>query len=343
MNELQVKTLTIEPAKIEFNHEQIEKELNKTLKKYDNLVYTEDGTSELRSVLAELRKGKKAISRYRIDTKKELNEPVNEFEGKCKSIESKFDERIISLDGQLKEFVKRERDEKQKQCEEIRDRLIKEYELNDENSTRIDIQDHYLTKSASLKQVEESMEFQAKNLKAEQDQKAANIEIIKTNVKLANAEYDLSLSVDAYVRLLEFDDVEKVKAQIESDAQKEVENREKIEQAKKEQAEREKQTELERIEREEKERIELEEMAVSKRAQEVAKSIEPVAFNQKPAKEVTEEPEQIEEIPFSDDPFMAGPFAEEKITHTVSITCTDSVFNKLVDFMSDNDIDWGLF
>lgn len=225
MNELQVKTLTITPAKIEFNFDEIEKELDASLVKYQNLTFTEDSTTDLRKVLAELRKGKQAVDRYRIDTKKQLNEPVVKFEDKCKELNEKFDNAINPLDKQLKEYVQRERDEKLKQCEEIRAKIIKEYELDDEYASQVEILDQYLTKSRSLREVEESMDFQAKNIKLEQDKKAADIEIIKTTVKLANAENNLSLSVDAYVRLLEINDVETIKKQIEIDAGNEVARR----------------------------------------------------------------------------------------------------------------------
>src|SRR5699024_10112365 len=70
------------------------------------LTFTESETPEIRKTLAELRKGAKAVDRYRIDTKKELSEPITEFEKKCKEIVKKFDERIGSRDEQLKDYEK---------------------------------------------------------------------------------------------------------------------------------------------------------------------------------------------------------------------------------------------
>lgn len=328
MNELQVKTINIKPAVIEFNHEEIIKELGETLKHYKGLVYTEDATTELRKTLAELRKAKSAISTYGVDTRRELNIPVKEFSDQIKSIESEIDTVIDPLDEQLQEYVKRERDEKLKKLEEFKTEFIAEYELNENYAEQIEIEDSLLNKSTSLKVAKESIEFRVKNLKMEQDQEAANKTIIETTVKLSNSENDLSLSIEPYIRLLEFNDVEEIKSQIESDAQKEVEQRKKIEQAEKERAEREKQADLERIKQQEDERIE----QAEKTEQEPV--IEEITYSD-------EKIETIEEIPFADDPFLDDPFVGENVTHTISVTCTEDVFNKLIDFLDDNDISWG--
>lgn len=240
MNELQVKTLEIEPAKINFNHEQIEKELDETLKKYNDLVFTEDSTTDLRSTLAYLRKGKNAINRYRIDTKKELNIPVNEFEEKCKSIESKFDSVIDPLNEQLKEFVERERAEKLKQLEAVKAELLDEYELDDDYAEQVEIDDSFLAKSTSIKTATDSIKFTIENLKMKQDKEKADKQTIEMAVRLANSENDLSLTAEPYIRLLEFDEVEVVQSQIEKHVQNAVEERE-SENKRKEQLEKEKQ------------------------------------------------------------------------------------------------------
>lgn len=300
MNELQVKTLNIVPAKIEFNFDEIENLLDENLKKYKELTFTDDSTTELRKVLAELRKGKQAVDRYRIDTKKELNKPVVSFEDKCKELNEKFDNVINPLDKQLKDYVQRERDEKLKKCEEIKQNAIEEYELDEEHATQINIADGYLTKSRSLKSVEESIRSQAHNLRLEQDNKASNVEVIKTSVKLANAEHDLSLSVDAYIRLLEISSVESVKKQIETDASNEVTRR--------------RHEELKKQEELETERLEKEETTV---------------IDDIPEKVATE---PIDDLPFGD--------IEEDETLNYTITATQSQFEELENFMREKSIVW---
>lgn len=330
MNELQVQTIKKEPAVIEFNHENIERELQENLKKYEGLTFTSESTTELRGTLAELRKGKKAVDEYRKKIKRELNQPVLKFEEKCKSLNKYFDEVINPLNDQLKAFVEQERQDKLDGLIIVRNDLIKEYGLDKEFADQVEIDDSLLAKSVSDKVAKESIEFMIKNLKMEQDKRAADIEVIETNVKLANAENDLNFSVDAYTRLLDYYDMDELKEQIFNDAQSAVEEREEKEQAEQERIEREKQAELERIEQENNERVEVEQKTTQ----------EPVIEEYS---NVSDESEVVEEAPFSDDPFLDDPFANEDITRTISVTCTDDVFNKLIDFMDDNNIDWGSF
>src|SRR5690625_1652808 len=258
MNNLQVKTTKLEPAVINFNHEIVEKELERNLEKYKNLTFTEDNTTELRKTLAELRKWRDVVDDYRKSTKKKLNEPVDEFENKCKSLVSKFNDVLDPLNDQLKSFEETRKAEKRKAVQEIVDQVIEEFELDHERADEIEIIDSYLTKSKTIKSITDELTAQATNLKLQQEKEKADKSVIETTAKLANSENDLSLSVEAYIRLLDFQDVEKVKEQIGNDAKKEVEARElavkreleKIEREKKQKEEQERLKELAAAEKE---------------------------------------------------------------------------------------------
>lgn len=319
MNELQVKTIEITPATIEFNHEEIEKELEISLKKYEGLVFSEDAATDLRKTIAELRKGKNAVDRYRIDTKKQLNEPVKAFEAKCKQLDIKFESVITPLVEQQNEFEEKRRAEKLARLEEIRLEHINNHDLAVEYHSQIVIDDSMLAKSASLRQVSESLEFQVKNLKTEQENKELNKNLIEQSVKLANAENDLNLSADAYVRLLDYQDASDVQEQIKNDANVAVEKRER-ERLEKERKEREKQAELERLEAERDKPIEVEEKQPE----------QPV--NEHKATEWEPNELDFEEIPFSD-PFMEDPFADEKLIRTFEVIGTEDDFRELDNFL----------
>lgn len=330
MNELQVKTIEITPAVVEFNHEEIERELEVSLKKYKGLVFSEDAATDLRKTIAELRKGKNAVDRYRIDTKKKLNEPVKAFEDKCKQLDAKFESVIVPLVEQQNEFEEKRRAEKLEQLEKIRLEHIENHALDEEYHNRVIIDDSMLTKSATLKQSGDSLEFQVKNLKMEQDKKAADKEIVLTTVKLANSENDLSFSADAYIRLLDYQDISSVKEQINNDANAAVKQREK-EQAEKERAEREKQAELERIEREAKESIEVEGKEPKQTV--IEEEFDKVPLSNAPASV------SIDDIPFADDPFMKDPFAEEQVFEvTYRIIALNDELQELNNFLTDKGI-----
>lgn len=344
MNELQVKTIEIKPAVIEFNHEDIEKELESSLKKYEGLVFTEDTATDLRKTLAELRKGKNAVDRYRIDTKKKLNEPVTEFEKKCKQLDKYFNDVITPLTEQQKEFEDKRRAEKLAQLEKIRLEHIVNYGLDEEYHAQVAIDDSTLPKSTSLKQAGESIEFQVKNLKMEQDKKAADKELIITSVKLANSLCDLEFSADAYVRLLEYQEVETIKQQIDFDAEAAVQKREReqAEKEKKEQerVEREKQAELERI------KVEAEKKLAAERDykeefEKVQKVVEENTFEEVPLSNAPESESIDDEIPFADDPFAVDPFKESSpMFRTFSVFATKEELDSLESHMKEIGIDF---
>src|SRR5690625_2857460 len=333
MNNLQVKTTELKPAVITFNHEEISRELDATLEKYANLVFTEENTTDLRNTIAEIRKGQNALNRYRIDTKKELNKPADEFDTTVKELDKKFKDVLKPLLDQQAEFEETRREEKRKAVQEIIDQVIEEFELDHLRQEEIQIIDSYLTKSKTIKSITDELTAQATLLKAQQDKEKADKSMIETTVKLANSENELSLSVEAYIRLLDFQNVEKVKEQIENDAKKEVEARELAVKR-----------ELERIEREKKQKEEQE-------------RLKELAAAEKEKVKQEEEVEQVPSAPIIDDLPFSNPFDNEPafeqmpnpfevkvqpkgLERELSITCTDDEYIKLIDFLKSNNYDW---
>ena len=307
MEDLQLKTIDLVPAKIEFNKEAIEKELTETLKKYENLVFTEENTTDIRKVLAELRKGKTAADEFRKDKKKEASAPITAFEKEMKSIVKMFDDVINPINEQLQEFEEKRKREKRAEIEAIISEIAEDTGLEEKFASRLDIDEQYLTKSMNLRQVRETIGFRANNLFNEQQLEVMNRENIESFVKLKNSEHDLNLSVVAYLSQLDFKDVESVKNTIEQDVQKELDERmrkqveEQNEQRRKEQEE---------VNREHDERIEKEMESVSESA--------------------------IDDLPFAD----IEPDNEHSFVEIYHVTGTMDVQNKLVKFMEDNGIEY---
>lgn len=311
MNELQIETLKLTPAIIEFNHEQIEKELKENLKKYEGLTIQEDTVSDGRRTLAELRKGKKAINRFRIDTKDELTKTVKEFENKCKKLDKKFDEVIEPLDEQVKHYVQKQRDEKKEKVLEIIDEVIEEQEIDEKYRDEFTIESTDLSQSRTLRAIKESFEMVAQHVIIKQEKEKADKQVIKTTVDLANERYDVSLTTAPYIRLLEFEEMKTIKKQILDHAQEEVDRRLAEEKRKK--------AEEERRKAEEKK---LEEI---KRAEEV----------EEPAKE--QEPEHEVSAPESVDEYA---FIETTLTENYLINATREQHELIQKLLDDDGIDW---
>ncbi len=221
MNELQIKTNSFTPAKVDFNYEQISIYLNEVLKKYDGLVFTEETVQDCNKTIAELRKGKRSLDDFRKKTKKELTKSVTEFENQCKELNKKFDEVIDPLVEQSDFFEENRRNEKRQKVQKIVDELIKEQGLNEKFASQLIIEDQYLNKSKTLKSIKEELATTAETLGIQQDKEEADKELIKTKVELANATYNVNLSETPYVRLLEYENVEDIETKINLDAERE--------------------------------------------------------------------------------------------------------------------------
>ncbi|MGN9164936.1 DUF1351 domain-containing protein [Tissierellaceae bacterium HCP3S3_D8] len=219
MNELQIITNDFQPAKVDFNYEQISNQLDEVLKKYDGLVFTEETVQDCNKTITELRKGKRSLDDFRKKTKKELTKSVTEFENQCKELNKKFDEVIDPLVEQSDFFEEQRRNEKKEKVQKIVDGLIIEYDLSEKYSNQIIIKDEYLNKSKSMKSIEDDLKEIVENLKSNENLEKSNIELISGIVKSVNSKDGLQLIPDAYIRLLEYEDVNSIVAKIYADAE----------------------------------------------------------------------------------------------------------------------------
>src|SRR5699024_3507254 len=306
MNELQLETIKLVPAKIEFNKDAIEKELTETLKKYENLVFTEENTKDIKKVLAELRKGKTAADEFRKEKKKEASAPISAFEKEMKSIVKMFDDVINPINEQLQEFERKRKEEKEANVKEIIKEAIEKFELEEKFANQLDVDEQYLNKSFSLSQVKDTVEFRANNLLNEQKLEIMNRENIESFVKLKNSEHDLNLSVVAYLSQLEFKDVESVKNTIEQDVNNELKR-----------IEIEKQKEIEKAEQE--------------RSQTVKDQLEEQRKEQEPISHYIND-----DLPFADIELDN----EHSFLEVYHVIGTMDEQNKVVKFLEDNGIEY---
>lgn len=203
--ELVVRTIMFEPAKIEFNFDQLSTILDANLTKYAGLEFTEKTVGECKKTIAELRKGKTLLDTYRKDTKKQLTESVTEFENRIKELAAKFDAVINPLVEQSDQFEADRKERKRKEIQEIIDTLITQQGLNEKYADWMVIPLDYYNKGTSIKDIKVELTALATSLGVSQDKEAADVEIIKTKVELANAKNGVNLIETPYVNLLMHD------------------------------------------------------------------------------------------------------------------------------------------
>ncbi|MCI8655462.1 MAG: DUF1351 domain-containing protein [Clostridia bacterium] len=109
VNEIQ----QLEPIK--FNYEDLKANLTESLKKYKDLVYTEENIKEAKADRALLNKVSTAINDEKKRIKNILLQPYVDFEEKCKELMGMVNEVSEGIDTQVKAFEKRQADEKLKE------------------------------------------------------------------------------------------------------------------------------------------------------------------------------------------------------------------------------------
>lgn len=100
------------PAEIQFNFEEIKLEISEKLKKFENLVYTDDQVKDAKSDRASLNKLKKALQDEKTRRKKEYLKPFEDFESKINEIIKLIDAPVSLIDKQVKEFEEKKKADK---------------------------------------------------------------------------------------------------------------------------------------------------------------------------------------------------------------------------------------
>jgi len=208
------------PAIVKFNYEEIKANLDAVLVKYQGLIFTESTAADCKKTIAELRKGQKALSDFRISTKKDLTASVTAFENQCKVLTEKFEKVIQPLTTQNDQFELDRKEAKRVEVQSVIDSLITENGLTGKYALRLIIIEEYYNKGKTIKAIKAELSILAKTAKLQQDKDEQDCALIKAKVELANAQYQLTntLILDQYLRLLAYKSVAEVEALITADA-----------------------------------------------------------------------------------------------------------------------------
>jgi len=201
MQELALISKTI-PAVVSFNYAEIDAHLDEVLKKYGGLLFTDETVAECKKTIAELKKGKKSLNDFKIKTKKLLTEDITKFEDQCKKLSDKFDTVINPIGVQADAFEIKRIEDKRLAIQTIIDTLTDERFLEYKYYSQLVITEQMLNKGTKIKAITIDLTKQADLLLSQQSIEEANIELIKSKVELANAQYGVTLLNNLYLSLL---------------------------------------------------------------------------------------------------------------------------------------------
>lgn len=116
MNDIQFEVITdlavLNPQHIETNFEAVDAYLTEAMEPYTQLVVTEDSIGDAKKTMAQLRKLKDGINAQKIAVKREWMKPYTEYEDKAKQLMSRVEAGISNIDGQVKDYDARRKEQK---------------------------------------------------------------------------------------------------------------------------------------------------------------------------------------------------------------------------------------
>ena len=130
MPDIQFEVITdlavMNPQHIETNFEAVDAYLTEAMAPYTQLVVTEDSIGDAKKTLAALRKLKDGINAQKIAVKREWMKPYTEYEDKAKQLMARVEAGISNIDGQVKDYDARRKEQKMADLEEYFERACVE-------------------------------------------------------------------------------------------------------------------------------------------------------------------------------------------------------------------------
>lgn len=187
--------------KIDWNFDELKKEITEKTEMYKNLVYSDDQMKEAKKDRASLRKFRTALEDKRKDLKKQILIPYESFEQQEKKLVSIVDEAIENIDIQVKGYEEGLKQEKTKKIKEIYEEIIGDMDriLPFEKLFKPE----YANVTTTLKSIRDEM--------------SETVKRVDTELKLINAENGQFVfeMKEAYLKNLDMHEALKVKQQLE--------------------------------------------------------------------------------------------------------------------------------
>ena len=135
MADIQFEVITdlavLNPQHIETNFEAVDAYLTEAMEPYTQMVVTEDSIGDAKKTLAQLRKLKDGINAQKIAVKREWMKPYTEYEDKAKQLMSRVEAGISNIDGQVKDYDSRRKEQKLQELKDYFDQEASRYRVEE--------------------------------------------------------------------------------------------------------------------------------------------------------------------------------------------------------------------
>lgn len=190
---------------IEFDNSALIATAEATKAKYAGLIITEDMQATIKTERAAINAIINSIEDSRKKIKKQYNTPLTDFESKIKTVNAIYQSVIDEMDKSLNAFEEKRKQEKKLEVEKMLLEIKSGYPLNDKYSVQVIIQDRYLNKNISDKEVAESIHQQCQSLLEQQKNEEAALELERLKrqnrellIRNLNAKYSVDFLVSKF-------------------------------------------------------------------------------------------------------------------------------------------------
>jgi hypothetical protein len=214
-----VPALVVTPEKapvVSGNFEQIESYLQKWKKQVSKMEITEDNIDQVRLIKKEAVAYRNSLTKIQNDTKRVyFNDPKNVFEAKMGQLLGVVGEVETEADRILEIEEKQRVADINQVLDNYKDRFQDQYKLTEQNLARVEYKKNYYNKTAEEKERKTDLEQQFKDLRKEQDARAADIRLVEATCK-----EEPRLNVQGWIRRLGNDPVSAIVEEIIAEKQR---------------------------------------------------------------------------------------------------------------------------
>lgn len=188
---------------IAINFDEMKAALSEKMEQYKGIIVTEEGLSTCKTDQKQLAGLRNKIDTFRKDKKKEMSEPIAQFESQCKELISLVEKSEKPIKEGIKVFDDKKREEKRQKALELIQESVQAHELNEKYASKLTVLDKYTNLSASVKSIKEDIEQRVYALVQEKAKEEETIQVIKTTIENVNKEINTPIKYEDFKNLVE--------------------------------------------------------------------------------------------------------------------------------------------
>lgn len=225
MNAVELKVLEVKQPEVLFNEQEIGNYLAGILEKYDGLVFTDDTVKDCKATVTELNKMIKSVDAFRLKYKKELSEPITEFEKKCKTLIAQIEDVQEPLKLQAENFEIKRRADRKAEVEGFIAEVLDIVKLEPKYSDKLILKDEWLNISLTNPKVKKAIMDEAQILLSEQKSYYDKLELVATKCEVFSLRLGLKipLTPDSFYYMLDTHDGPAIEERIKTVAERQAE------------------------------------------------------------------------------------------------------------------------